>query len=63
MYEQDPVKFLETPVQQRLRYYFNNWGELRFFRHTDDIVWTRIKTTVASHRLCSRPMLILYGYG
>lgn len=39
--EQDPIKFLETPVQQRLRYYFNNWGELRFFRHTDDIVWTR----------------------
>ena len=39
--EQDPVKFLETPVQQRLRYYFNNWGELRFFRHSDDIVWTR----------------------
>ena len=40
-YRQDPVKFLETPVQQRLRYYLNNWGELRFFRHSDDIVWTR----------------------
>src|SRR6266446_882674 len=41
LYKQDPVKFLETPVQQRLRYYLNNWGELRFFRHRDDIVWTR----------------------
>jgi hypothetical protein len=40
-YRQDPVKFLETPVQQRLRYYLNNWGELRFFRHSSDIVWTR----------------------
>jgi hypothetical protein len=40
-YHQDPVKFLETPLQQRLRYYLNNWGELRFFRHSDDIVWTR----------------------
>jgi glycosyltransferase involved in cell wall biosynthesis len=40
-YQQDPVKFLQTPVQQRLRYYCNNWGELRFFRHSDDIVWTR----------------------
>jgi hypothetical protein len=41
LYRQDPEKFLKTPVQQRLRYYFNNWGELRFFRHCDDIVWTR----------------------
>jgi hypothetical protein len=40
-YQQDPVKFLQTPIQQRLRYYYNNWGELRFFRHSDDIVWTR----------------------
>jgi Glycosyl transferase family 2 len=40
-YRQDPGKFLATPVQQRLRYYLNNWGELRFFRHSDDIVWTR----------------------
>jgi glycosyltransferase involved in cell wall biosynthesis len=40
-YQRDPLKFLETPVQQRLRYYLNNWGELRFFRHSDDIVWTR----------------------
>jgi Glycosyl transferase family 2 len=41
VYKQDPEKFLKTPVQQRLRYYLNNWGELRFFRHSDDIVWTR----------------------
>jgi hypothetical protein len=41
VYQQDPVKFLETPVQQRFRYYLNNWGELRFFRHSDEIVWTR----------------------
>jgi glycosyltransferase involved in cell wall biosynthesis len=39
-YEKDPVGFLKTPVQQRLRYYCSNWGELRFFRHSDDIVWT-----------------------
>ena len=41
LYRQDPTKFLETPVQQRLRYYCSNWGELRFFRHSHDIVWTR----------------------
>jgi Glycosyl transferase family 2 len=40
-YQEDPVKYLETPIQQRLRYYINNWGELRFFRNNDDIVWTR----------------------
>jgi len=40
-YHEDPVKFLQTPIQQRLRYYCNNWGELRFFRHRDDIVWRR----------------------
>jgi hypothetical protein len=40
-YKLDPEKFLGTPVQQRLRYYLNNWGELRFFRNSDDIVWTR----------------------
>src|SRR6201987_660133 len=41
LYQQDPVKFLQTPIQQRLQYYCNNWGELRFFRHSDNIVWTR----------------------
>ena len=40
-YRQDPVKFLATSVQKRLRYYCSNWGELRFFRHSGDIVWTR----------------------
>jgi Glycosyl transferase family 2 len=40
-YREDPVKFLATPVQERLRYYLNNWGELRFFRHNDKIIWTR----------------------
>jgi Glycosyl transferase family 2 len=40
-YREDPVKFFATPVQERLRYYLNNWGELRFFRHSDKIIWTR----------------------
>jgi glycosyltransferase involved in cell wall biosynthesis len=39
-YQQDPEKFLKTPVQERLRYYCNNWGELRFFRYSDDIMWS-----------------------
>jgi glycosyltransferase involved in cell wall biosynthesis len=39
-YEQDPVKYLGTPVEQRLRYYQNDWGVPKFFRHSDDIMWT-----------------------
>jgi glycosyltransferase involved in cell wall biosynthesis len=40
-YQQNPIEFLKIPVQQRFRYYCNNWGELRFFRHSNDMVWTR----------------------
>jgi Glycosyl transferase family 2 len=40
-YQRDPTRFLDTPVQERLRYYLNNWGELRFFLHSEDIVWDR----------------------
>lgn len=40
LYRQNPAKYSETPVQQRLRYYLNNWGEIRFFAHRDSIVWT-----------------------
>jgi hypothetical protein len=40
-YRRDPEKFLQTPIQKRFRYYMSNWGELRFFRHHDDIAWTR----------------------
>jgi Glycosyl transferase family 2 len=40
-YQKDPVSYLKIPVEQRLRYYLNHWGELRFFRHDDDMVWTR----------------------
>jgi glycosyltransferase involved in cell wall biosynthesis len=39
LYRQDPARFSEIPVEQRLRYYINHWGELRFFRHNDDIQW------------------------
>jgi len=40
-YEQNPEEFLNIPVEERLRYYMNHWGEPRFFRHNEDIVWTR----------------------
>jgi glycosyltransferase involved in cell wall biosynthesis len=41
LYRQDSVRYLEIPVEQRLRYYLNHWGVPKFFRHSDDIVWTR----------------------
>ncbi|MEZ4502005.1 MAG: glycosyltransferase family 2 protein [Dehalococcoidia bacterium] len=42
-YEADPVGFLATPVEQRIRYYLNSWSEPRFFRHTRGIVWPRTR--------------------
>lgn len=32
-YKCDPAAFARTPVQERLRYYVNNWSEPRFLRH------------------------------
>jgi glycosyltransferase involved in cell wall biosynthesis len=40
-YEADPQAFLSTPVQERLRYYRNNWGEPRFVRHDPRMTWQR----------------------
>jgi glycosyltransferase involved in cell wall biosynthesis len=57
LYKQDPEKFLRTPVQERLRYYMNHWGEPRFFRHSDDIVWTR------SQDYGGYPPQVLFGGG
>lgn len=40
-YQQNPSEYLKIPVKQRLHYYLNHWSVLRFFRHRDDLVWTR----------------------
>jgi hypothetical protein len=40
-YQQDPGRYLAMPVQQRLRYYLAHCGEVRFFRHSEAIVWSR----------------------
>ena len=40
-YQRNPSRYLQITIEQRLRYYLNHWGEVRFFRHSDDIVWTR----------------------
>lgn len=39
-YERDPALYADdVPVEQKLRYYLNNWSEPRFFRHQRDLVW------------------------
>src|SRR5262249_8495667 len=38
-YEQAPSEWLARPVQDRLRFYQNNWSEPRFVRHRDDLRW------------------------
>jgi glycosyltransferase involved in cell wall biosynthesis len=55
VYQKDPVGYLKIPVQQRLRYYLNNHGEPRFFRHSEDIAWTR------NHDYGGYPPEVLFG--
>lgn len=38
-YEQSPSDWLRRPVQDRLKYYQNNWSEPRFVRHQSDLRW------------------------
>jgi hypothetical protein len=40
-YRQSPEEYSQVPVRQRLRFYVNYWGEMRFFRHRDGIAWDR----------------------
>jgi glycosyltransferase involved in cell wall biosynthesis len=41
VYLQDPVRFNQIHVQDRLRYYKNNWSELRFVKHASHTLWDR----------------------
>lgn len=38
-YEADPEGYLATRVEDRSRYYLNNWSESRFIRHHRGLVW------------------------
>ena len=38
-YNENPAHWLSLPVQQRLRFYQNNWSEGRFVRHRKDLRW------------------------
>lgn len=39
-FDQDPGLYDEhTPIQERMRYYINNWSEPRFVRHHHGLVW------------------------
>lgn len=38
-YERSPSEWLNQPVQDRLRFYQNNWSEPRFVRHRNDLRW------------------------
>jgi len=39
-YEDDPTLYGdEVPVEQKLRYYVNNWSEPRFFRYRHRLIW------------------------
>lgn len=39
-FEQDPAAFADdVPVEQKCRFYANDWSENRFFRYDDKMVW------------------------
>ncbi len=40
-YNQNPSLYDDdVPVENKCRYYINNWSEIRFFRYQNDIVWS-----------------------
>jgi hypothetical protein len=42
LYKEDPSRYADdVPVEERLRYYVNHWGEPRFFRYRDQLQWTQ----------------------
>ncbi len=39
-YEEEPSRYGDdVPVEEKIRYYVNNWSEFRFFRQTDRVRW------------------------
>jgi glycosyltransferase involved in cell wall biosynthesis len=39
-YREDPTRYGDdVPVEEKCRYYINNWSERRFFRHTPRLQW------------------------
>ena len=41
-YERNPIAFSdEVPVEERCRYYLNDWSENRFFRYDRKLVWDK----------------------
>lgn len=40
LYNQNPSLYADhVPIEQKCRYYLNNWSEPRFFRYSRDIIW------------------------
>jgi len=39
-YDEEPEFYADdVPVEQKIRYYLNNWSEFRFFRYKSSLVW------------------------
>jgi glycosyltransferase involved in cell wall biosynthesis len=41
VYEHNRVHYSDIPLEDRLRYYKNNWSELRFIKHVKGTLWDR----------------------
>lgn len=39
-YQTNPELYADDiPIDQRIRYYINNWSEFRFFRYSEEVIW------------------------
>lgn len=46
LFQQSPDLYADdVPVEKKLRYYLNNWSELRFFRHYDHLSWSNERSS------------------
>jgi hypothetical protein len=62
-YQQDPSLYAESlPIEQRIRYYENNWSEPRFFRHKRGRFWNRNTAAWLGRSYPARIRLRHYSY-
>jgi len=50
IYNSDPSLYADdVPVEDKCRYYINNWSEPRFFRYKKSLIWTKTSVRSESH--------------
>lgn len=61
-YKGNPAEFLSTPLDQRFKYYLNNWSEPRFAKHTDYFDWPQTSAWPSYMVACASQRIRLRTY-